>query len=307
VLIKAILILKRNGSCRFYRIYHETWSNREIKAALISFISAVTTLTTELGEKMPKKVIFGENEVIYEAVNDYFLVIVKKKDYYSRVVNKVVKIFLQQFAWVKSSSVNDIMEDKKKLEYERKQVSNFARSLNLVVNKRTNIERIKVGNEEISTSFGLVLKDLDILIANEDGQPLYLLMTQSLPYDAVLLVAFISAILNMSQQYGLGDLTEIESEHIIVLIRKIEKAFTIVLTTNKEKIKAYQIFTEFLSNFSNEWIKENENKAIEIFQDYNKRIEFEEVLKLAIDTETWEKHIIKQNEIKAVDELELAF
>ena len=92
-----------------------------------------------------------------------------------------------------------------------------------------------------------------------------------------------------------------------MLIRKIEKAFTIVLTTNKEKIRAYQIFTEFLSNFSNEWIKENENKAIEIFQDYKKKIEFEEVLKLAIDTETWEKHIIKQNEIKAVDELELTF
>ncbi|MHA1867000.1 MAG: hypothetical protein ACTSXD_02965 [Candidatus Heimdallarchaeaceae archaeon] len=307
MLIKAIMILKRNGSCRFYRIYHETWANREIKAALISFISAVTTLTTELGEKIPKKVIFGDNEVFYEPINDYFLVIVKKRDYYSSIIKKVVKIFHQQFANIKCNSVNDMIEDVKIKEYERKQVSNFARSLNLIVNKRTNIERIKVGNEEIITSFGLVLKDLDILIANEDGQPLYLLMTQSLPYDAVLLVAFISAILNMSQQYGLGDLTEIESEHIIVLIRKIEKAFTIVLTTNKEKIRAYQIFTEFLSNFSNEWIKENENKAIEIFQDYKKKIEFEEVLKLAIDTETWEKHIIKQNEIKAVDELELTF
>ncbi|UJG42952.1 MAG: hypothetical protein K9W46_11310 [Candidatus Heimdallarchaeum endolithica] len=307
MLIKAIMILKRNGSCRFYRIYHETWSNREIKAALISFISAVTTLTSELGEKIPKKVIFGDNEVFYEPVNDYFLVIVKKRDYYSSIIKKVVKIFRQQFANIKCNSVNDMIEDVKIKEYERKLVSNFARSLNLIVNKRTNIERIKVGNEEIISSFGLVLKDLDILIANEDGQPLYLLMTQSLPYDAVLLVAFISAILNMSQQYGLGDLTEIESEHIIVLIRKIEKAFTIVLTTNKEKIRAYQIFTEFLSNFSNEWIKENENKAIEIFQDYKKKIEFEEVLKLAIDTETWEKHIIKQNEIKAVDELELTF
>ncbi|MHA1873731.1 MAG: hypothetical protein ACTSVB_06410, partial [Candidatus Heimdallarchaeaceae archaeon] len=289
------------------RIYHETWANREIKAALISFISAVTTLTTELGEKIPKKVLFGDNEVFYEPINDYFLVIVKKRDYYSSIIKKVVKIFRQQFANIKCNSVNDMIEDVKIKEYERKQASNFARSLNLIVNKRTNIERIKVGNEEIITSFGLVLKDLDILIANEDGQPLYLLMTQSLPYDAVLLVAFISAILNMSQQYGLGDLTEIESEHIIVLIRKIEKAFTIVLTTNKEKVRAYQIFTEFLSNFSNEWIKENENKAIEIFQDYKKKIEFEEVLKLAIDTETWEKHIIKQNEIKAVDELELTF
>ncbi|MHA1303226.1 MAG: hypothetical protein ACTSQE_02835 [Candidatus Heimdallarchaeaceae archaeon] len=309
-MIRAILILTKTGSCKFYRINETSWSSRERKAGLVGFVCALTSITMELGEESPIKILFGENEIIYRTKGDYILAIVKERGY-TKLVTRVEKAFEEHFFTLKQNpTLNGITDNEEAKKEERKNISNFARHLNLIVNKKTNKRARKIKEKEKkreTKTNPLVLKDLDLLITNETGQPIYLLLTQSLPYDAVLLVAFISAILDMGQQFGLGGLTEIESRNLVLYIEKIQKAFTIVITQNKDQRNSYQRFARFVANLCNDWLNKMGKSVNEIFNIIEERLNFENMLKLMLETETWEKHIIKQQEIKALEELEISF
>ncbi len=315
-LIKAVFILTKIGSCRFYRIMEPKWESNEISSVITSLVSALASITTEIGDEIPKRVLFGGNEITYSIKGKFVLAIINEGED-NVVINSIIRAFSNIFPEKQDSGyenelrIDDVENIKEKKD--NRYIGKFASILNLIVNKRTNkleiIEDIKTKNKnknknknkENEKDHPLMLKDLDLLIMNETGQPIYLMLTQSLPYDAVLLAAFISAILEMGNNYGLGEITVIEGEKIIIYIEKIKRAFTIVITTNKKEKQAYRKFVGFVSNLCNEWIEEQGTEIEDVFEIREQRENFENMLKIIIDSETWERHIIKQNEIELLD------
>ena len=89
-MIKAILVLKTNGSCRYYRIYDEKWGVEEKNVEVISYITAVTSIISEFGEKSPESIEFGDNEIVCEAKGEYILTIVKEKGKFENLVGREI-------------------------------------------------------------------------------------------------------------------------------------------------------------------------------------------------------------------------
>jgi len=133
-----------------------------------------------------------------------------------------------------------------------------------------------------------------MLITLESGQPVFLMLTLSLPYDATLITAFMSAVLDLGKSIGLGELKVLESENLIIYVQKIEKAFTVVITQKKEHRTAYRRFAGFVADLCNDWLYKEGIEIDEAFQIFEERKHFEETIKMLIDTDTWEKHLIKE-------------
>ncbi|MHA1398059.1 MAG: hypothetical protein ACTSSF_10215, partial [Candidatus Heimdallarchaeaceae archaeon] len=295
-MIKAILVLKTNGSCRYYRIYDKQWGSEEKNMEVVSYITAVTSIIGEFGEKSPKIIEFGNNEIVCETKGEYILTIVREKGKSEPLVKRVKRNFKENFHPLEIMKENSPFEDEEFLKKERDGIYKFMRNLNLIINKRTiaekkNREKQKEEEEEIEP---LVIRDVDLLITIETGQPVFLLLTLTLPYDATLFTAFMSAILDLGQSIGLGELTKIESENLVIYIKKIKKAFAVVITQNKEQKIAYKRFAEFVVNLCNDWLNKEGKGIDETFQIFEERKQFEEIIKMMIDTDTWEKHLIKE-------------
>jgi hypothetical protein len=298
-LIKAILVLKTNGSCRYYRIYDEEWGSPERNMEVVSYITAVTSIIGEFGEKSPSCIEFGNNEIICEAKGGYILTIVKEKGTHESLVKRVKKNFRDNFKPLEIlTETPHWIEDDDFLKEEREGIYRFMRNLNLIINIKTTERENKIRTspqpptEKIDRP--LVISDLDLLITVDTGQPVFLLLTLSLPYDATLFTAFMSAILDLGTSIGLGELTKLESEKIVIYVQKIQKAFAVVITQNKKHRDAYRRFTEFIADLCNDWINKDDIGIDEAFQIFEERSQFEEIIKLVIDTDTWEKHMIKE-------------
>ncbi len=296
-MIKAILVLKTNGSCRYYRIYDEHWGTEEKNVEVISYITAVTSIISEFGEKSPESIEFGDNEIVCEAKGDYILTIVKEKKKFGNLVERVKKNFRENFQPLEIIQENSAwIEDDEFREKEREGIYRFMRNLNLIINKRTILGRMggKQSAKEDSIDKPLVISDVDLLITIDTGQPVFLMLTLSLPYDATLFTAFMSAILDLGNAIGLGELTKLESENIVIYVKRIKKAFAVVITQNKQYKVAYKRFAEFIANVCNDWLMRDGMDVDEAFQVFEERKQFEEIIKMVIDTETWEKHLIKE-------------
>jgi len=297
-LIKAVLVLKTSGSCRYYRIYDKQWSAEEKNVEVISYITAVTSIIGEFGETSPKLIEFGNNEIVCEAKGEYILTIVKEKGTFESLVTRVKKNFQDNFQpleVIKEST--PWIEDEDFLEKEREGIYHFMRNLNLIINKRTIISQRKkpvVIDVEDDLEKPLLIQDVDMLITLESGQPVFLMLTLSLPYDATLITAFMSAVLDLGKSIGLGELKLLESENLIIYVQKIEKAFTVVITQNKNYRSVYRRFAEFVADLCNDWLYKEGIEIDEAFQIFEEKKHFEEIIKILIDTDTWEKHLIKE-------------
>ena len=288
-----------NGSCRYYRIYDEEWGTPERNMEVVSYITAVTSIIGEFGEKSPSCIEFGNNEIICEAKGGYILTIVKEKGTHESLVQRVKKNFRDNFKPLEILTENSHwIEDEDFLKEEREGIYRFMRNLNLIINVKTtereNKIKTSIKSESEVIDRPLVINDLDLLITVDTGQPVFLLLTLSLPYDATLFTAFMSAILDLGTSIGLGELTKLESENIIIYVQKIQKAFAVVITQNKKHKDAYRRFTEFIADLCNDWINKDGIGIDEAFQIFEERSQFEEIIKLVIDTDTWEKHMIKE-------------
>ncbi len=296
-LIKAILVLKTNGSCRYYRIYDEKWGSEEKNVEVVSYITAVTSIISEFGEKSPKSIEFGDNEIVCEAKGEYILTIVKEKGKYENLIERVInnfrdnfqplQVLQEDFAWI---------EDEEFLENEKERIYHFMRNLNLIINKRTLVEKNtkNVAVEDDLIDKPLVISDVDLLITIDTGQPVFLMLTLTLPYDATLFTAFMAAILDLGKSIGLGELTKLESKNLIIYVKRIQKAFAVIITQNKEHRTTYKRFAEFIANLCNDWLRKDDMEIDEAFQVFEERKQFEDMIKLIIDTDTWEKHLIKE-------------
>ncbi|OLS30521.1 MAG: hypothetical protein HeimAB125_19000 [Candidatus Heimdallarchaeota archaeon AB_125] len=297
-MIKAVLVLKTSGSCRYYRIYDKQWSAEEKNVEVISYITAVTSIIGEFGETSPKLIEFGNNEIVCEAKGEYILTIVKEKGTFESLVTRVKKNFQDNFQpleVIKEST--PWIEDEDFLEKEREGIYHFMRNLNLIINKRTIISQRKkpvVIDVEDDLEKPLLIQDVDMLITLESGQPVFLMLTLSLPYDATLITAFMSAVLDLGKSIGLGELKLLESENLIIYVQKIEKAFTVVITQNKNYRSVYRRFAEFVADLCNDWLYKEGIEIDEAFQIFEEKKHFEEIIKILIDTDTWEKHLIKE-------------
>ncbi len=296
-MIKAILVLKSNGSCRYYRIYDEQWGTEEKNVEVISYITAVTSIISEFGERSPESIEFGNNEIMCEAKGDYILTIVTEKGRYENLVERVKKNFRDNFQPLEIIQENPTwIEDEEFREKEREGIYRFMRNLNLIINKRTLLGRIGIKQQikEEPMEKPLVISDVDLLITVDTGQPVFLMLTLSLPYDATLFTAFMSAILDLGNSIGLGELTKLESENLVIYVKRIQKAFAVVITQNKLYKTAYKRFAEFIANVCNDWLRKDGMDVDEAFQVFEERKQFEEIIKMVIDTDTWEKHLIKE-------------
>lgn len=307
-MIKAVLVLKSSGSCRYYRIYDENWGTEEKNVEVISYITAVTSIIGEFGESSPKLIEFGNNEIVCEKKSDYILTIVKEKGTYESLVKRVKKNFQNNFQPLEVMMESEFwIEDDEFLDLEREGIYKFMRNLNLIINKRT----IRSGKDIIekdkddSMDKPLVIQDVDLLITLESGQPVFLMLTLSLPYDATLITAFMSAVLDLGKSIGLGELKTLESENIIIYVQKIEKAFTVVITQKKEHRAAYRQFAGFVADLCNDWLYREGIEIDEAFQIFEERKHFEDTIKLLIDTDTWEKHLIKEWEREYAEEMSI--
>ncbi|MHA1347199.1 MAG: hypothetical protein ACTSVO_02640 [Candidatus Heimdallarchaeaceae archaeon] len=296
-MIKAILVLKTNGSCRYYRIYDEKWGTEEKNMEVISYITAVTSIIGEFGEKSPELIEFGDNEIVCEAKGEYILTIVKNKGKFDRLSERVKKNFRDNFQPLQRITESPFwIEDDNFRIKEREGIYKFMRNLNLIINVRTHqngTEEKKVIEDKYKDN-PLVIRDVDLLITIETGQPVFLMLTLTLPYDATLFTAFMSAILDLGTSIGLGELNKIESKNLIMYVKKIGKAFAVVITHNKESMVAYERFTEFIADLCDNWLNKEGIEIDEAFQVFEERNQFEQILKMVIDTETWEKHMIKE-------------
>lgn len=303
-MIKAVLVLKTSGSCRYYRIYDETWATEEKNVEVISYITAVTSIIGEFGESSPKLIEFGDNEIVCEKKSDYILTIVKEIGTYESLVKRVKKNFQENFQPLEIIKESDLwIEDEEFLEKEKEGIYFFMRNLNLIINKRTILSgRNIVKKDDDSIDKPLVIQDVDLLITLETGQPVFLMLTLSLPYDATLITAFMSAVLDLGKAIGLGELKTLESENIIIYVQKIKKAFTVVITQKKEHRLAYRRFAGFVADLCNDWLYREGIEIDEAFQIWEERKNFEETIKLLIDTDTWEKHLIKEWEREYAEE-----
>ncbi|MHA2357676.1 MAG: hypothetical protein ACXABK_02765 [Candidatus Heimdallarchaeaceae archaeon] len=300
-MIKAILVLKTNGSCRYYRIYDEKWSAEEKNVEVISYITAVTSIISEFGEKSPESIEFGDNEIVCEAKGEYILTIVKEKRKYEDLVERVKKNFQNNFQPLEVIQESPVwIEDEEFLQKEKEGIYKFMRNLNLIINKRTlfgrrtSISEPKEEEEEIDKPF--VIGEVDLLITVDTGQPVFLMLTLTLPYDATLLTAFMAAILDLGKSLGLGELTKIESQSLILYIKRIQNAFAVVITQNKENKNAYRRFAEFVANLCFYWLNKDGMEIDQAFQIFEERKQFENMIKMIVDTDTWEKHLIKERE-----------
>jgi len=297
-LIKAVLVLKTSGSCRYYRIYDKQWSAEEKNVEVVSYITAVTSIIGEFGETSPKLIEFGNNEIVCEAKGEYILTIVKEKGTFESLVTRVKKNFQDNFQpleVIKEST--PWIEDEDFLEKEREGIYHFMRNLNLIINKRTIISQRKkpvIIDVDDDLEKPLLIQDVDMLITLESGQPVFLMLTLSLPYDATLITAFMSAVLDLGKSIGLGELKLLESENLIIYVQKIEKAFTVVITQNKNYRSVYRRFAEFVADLCNDWLYKEGIEIDEAFQIFEEKKHFEEIIKILIDTDTWEKHLIKE-------------
>ena len=296
-MIKAVLVLKTSGSCRYYRIYDEQWSAEEKNVEVVSYITAVTSIIGEFGETSPKLIEFGNNEIVCEAKGDYILTIVKEKGTYESLVTRVKKNFQKNFQPLKIiKESNSWIEDEEFLEKEREGIYHFMRNLNLIINRRTIIsqkEEVEIEEDDYLET-PLLIQDVDMLITLESGQPVFLMLTLSLPYDATLITAFMSAVLDLGKSLGLGELRILESENLIIYVQKIEKAFTVVISQRKENRSIYKRFAEFVADLCNDWLFTEGIEIDEAFQIFEEKRHFEEIIKMLIDTDTWEKHLIKE-------------
>ena len=307
-MIKAVLVLKTSGSCRYYRIYDEQWGTEEKNVEVISYITAVTSIIGEFGEKSPKLIEFGNNEIVCEAKGEYILTIVKEKGTYESLVKRVKKNFQDNFQPLEIIKENNPwIEDEEFLVKEREGIYYFMRNLNLIINRRTILTGNKIlwKPEVESMQRPLVIQEVDLLITLESGQPVFLMLTLSLPYDATLFTAFISAVLDLGKSIGLGELTTLESENLIIYVRKIEKAFAVVISQKKEHKSAYRRFAEFVADLCNDWLIEQDFGIDEAFQIFEERTQFQETIKLLIDTDTWEKHLINEWEREYAEEISI--
>lgn len=296
-LIKAILVLKTNGSCRYYRIYDQQWNTEEKNIEIISYITAVTSIIGEFGENSPKLVEFGENEIVCEAKGEYVLTIVKSKGKFGNLCERVKKNFRENFHPLQQITEDPFwIEDDEFLTKEQEGIYRFMRNLNLIINVRTHQNgcEVETESEDMYKNKPLVIRDVDLLITIETGQPVFLMLTLTLPYDATLFTAFMSAILDLGKSIGLGELTKIESNNLVLYIKKIGKAFAVVITRNKENRVAYKRFTEFVADLCDNWLNKEGIEIDEAFQVFEERKQFEQILKMVVDTETWEKHMIKE-------------
>jgi hypothetical protein len=296
-LIKAILVLKTNGSCRYYRIYDEKWGTEEKNVEVISYITAVTSIISEFGEKSPESIEFGDNEIVCEAKGEYILTIVKEKGKYENLTERVKNNFRDNFQPLQVLQENIAwIEDEEFLENEKERIYHFMRNLNLIINKRTLVERNakSVPVEKDLIDRPLVISDVDLLITIDTGQPVFLMLTLTLPYDATLFTAFMAAILDLGNSIGLGELTKLESKNLIIYVKRIQKAFAVIITQNKEHRTTYKRFAEFIANLCNDWLRKDDMEIDEVFQVFEERKQFEDMIKLIIDTDTWEKHLIKE-------------
>ena len=296
-MIKAILVLKTNGSCRYYRIYDEKWGSEEKNVEVVSYITAVTSIISEFGEKSPTSIEFGDNDIVCEAKGEYILTIVKERGKFANLVERVKKNFRDNFQPLQILQENHAwIEDEEFLEKEKERIYRFMRNLNLIINKRTQLDQ---GLEETAEEVDfidkpLIISDVDLLITIDTGQPVFLMLTLTLPYDATLFTAFMAAILDLGKSIGLGELTKLESENLIIYVKRIQKAFAVIITQNKEHRSTYKRFAEFIANLCNDWLRKDGMEIDEAFQVFEERKQFEDMIKLMIDTDTWEKHLIKE-------------
>ena len=296
-MIKAILVLKTNGSCRYYRIYDEKWGVEEKNVEVISYITAVTSIISEFGEKSPESIEFGDNEIVCEAKGEYILTIVKEKGKFENLVGRVINNFRDNFQPLQVLQEDHTwIEDEEFLENEKERIYHFMRNLNLIINKRTLVNQAakNVPIEEDLIDRPLVISDVDLLITIDTGQPVFLMLTLTLPYDATLFTAFMAAILDLGKSIGLGELTKLESKNLIIYVKRIQKAFAVIITQNKEHRTTYKRFAEFIANLCNDWLRKDDMEIDEAFQVFEERKQFEDMIKIIIDTDTWEKHLIKE-------------
>jgi hypothetical protein len=103
-----------------------------------------------------------------------------------------------------------------------------------------------------------------------------------------------AAILDLGNSIGLGEVTKLESKNLIIYVKRIQKAFAVIITQNKEHRTTYKRFAEFIANLCNDWLRKDDMEIDEVFQVFEERKQFEDMIKLIIDTDTWEKHLIKE-------------
>ncbi|MCG3260069.1 MAG: hypothetical protein H7644_10000, partial [Candidatus Heimdallarchaeota archaeon] len=249
------------------------------------------------------------NEIVCEAKGDYILTIVKEKGTYESLVSRVKKNFQDNFQpleIIKEST--PWIEDEELLEKEREGIYYFMRNLNLIINRRTiNSQKKKTVLIEVEDDLEkpLLIQDVDMLITLESGQPVFLMLTLSLPYDATLITAFMSAVLDLGKSIGLGELKILESENLIIYVQKIEKAFAVVISHKKENRAIYRRFAEFVADLCNDWLYNEGIEIDEAFQIFEEKKHFEEIIKILIDTDTWEKHLIKEWERDYAEQLRI--
>ncbi len=309
-MIKVIFLQTAVGSCKYYRVYDHKWRN-DGGIEVISYLSAVTSLFNEMGETQPVKIEFGENEILYTKKGNYILGIVTEKGKSESLQKKVKRIFREKFdveKILKVKKTGEIWADEEMLVEEAKEINIFMRTLNLIINRKTNLEEEEEEEEEEEDEkeiYPLEIKDVDLLMTTDTGQPVYLLLTLLLPYDATLLVAFISAILDLGKAYGFGELKRLEGRNLVVYINRVSNALAIVISNNKKNVEEYKQFTTFITTTCGEWLEGLGKSVEEAFRIYQERVNFENMLKVVISSETWEKHEQREKEREMIETLKV--
>jgi len=284
------------------------WLKNSSSSGLEGFFTAITSIISEFNEDAPIKVEFGDNDqVVYCHVDDYILGIACSIDHEVSQLKRIQNAFKRRFKSickktpVDSSLITELLSDNRDQE-EKYAIVSFAKYLKRVVNKQ-NIPRERTPSKKIlsNSPVPLVIRDVDLLIASNTGQPIYFMQTLSLLYEPTILASFIAAIQDLGNALGVGKIKRILGKNIDIFIVQLKKAFAFVLTLKSSSPEPYRRFATFISHFCNNWLDEKDIEIDEALSIYEHRSEFERFLQLIVESDAWETHKIKEKEREIIE------
>ncbi|MHA1685115.1 MAG: hypothetical protein ACTSYD_01780 [Candidatus Heimdallarchaeaceae archaeon] len=307
-MLKCVFVQKTSGSSLYFNCFYTPWSKNSSISGLEGFFTAVTSIISEFNEVAPVKVEFGENDqVVYCHADDYILGIVCSIDHELSQLKRIQNAFKRRFKSIckkdmlDPAPITELLTEKRDQE-EKRAIISFAKYLKRVTSKQ-NIQK----TESISTKifsvapFPLVIRDVDLLIASNTGQPIYFMQTLSLLYEPTILASFIAAIQDLGDALGVGTIKRIVGKNIDIFIVQLKKAFAFVLTLKSSSSESYRRFATFISHFCNSWLDERGIEIDEALSIYEHRYEFESFLQLIVESDAWETHKIKEREREIVE------
>ncbi len=296
--VKAVILLEKDGSCKFYRVYNENW-NEEKRLGIVSYVTAITSMFTEMGDDIPKRIVLEKNEVICEEKNGKIIAVIIDKRNGEHLVQNTVDLFEEMFEGTKELEDTFILNQENK-EEEKNSIKEFSRKLNLIINKRTNQGEERKPKERkmmLKKDVPIMIQDVDILIMTDSGQPLFIMKTSILPFDSVLVTAFIAAIMDVGEQYRIGQVRIIEGEKVKMIIEKNKKIITLIIKEKKlDRGEDLIKLSRIILSMTEQWIEEQGLKEEELQEMVEGRNKLEEMIKMLIETETWEKHEMRERE-----------